>query len=117
MNKLKIQVDELNKMILSGKIMDAFERYYDDDVVMQENSDEPTFGKDANRKREEEFVNSVTEFRGADVLHAATSENTSIVIWHYEYTHKDWGIRNYIQAAVQTWKDGKIIKEQFIYSN
>ena len=31
----------LNEAILSGKALEAFERYYADDVVMQENSVEP----------------------------------------------------------------------------
>ena len=46
---------QLNDDVLSGKIMDAFEKYYADDVVMQENSEDPRVGKAANRKAEEEF--------------------------------------------------------------
>ena len=45
----------LNEAILSGKAMEAFEQYYADDVVMQENSEAPRVGKDANRKAELEF--------------------------------------------------------------
>jgi hypothetical protein len=39
------------------------------------------------------------------------------VIWKYDYTHKEWGTRDYTQVSVQHWKDGKIIHEQFIYQN
>ena len=31
---------QLNDDVLSGKVMEAFEKYYADDVVMQENSEE-----------------------------------------------------------------------------
>ena len=52
---------ELNQMVLNGKAMEAFEKFYADDVVMQENSNEPCVGKDANRTREEEFFASLEE--------------------------------------------------------
>jgi len=42
---------------------------------------------------------------------------TSMVQWHVDYTHKDWGVRNYKQVSVQDWKDGRIIKEQFFYGS
>lgn len=51
------------------------------------------------------------------VLCLAVNGNTSFVIWKYDYTHKEWGARNYTQVSVQHWKDGKIIKEQFFYGN
>ena len=35
---LKEKIEDLNKMILSGQNMEAFEKYYHNDVVMQENS-------------------------------------------------------------------------------
>ena len=50
---------QVNDDVLSGKAMEAFEKYYADDVVMQENSEEPRSGKAANRKAEEEFFASV----------------------------------------------------------
>jgi hypothetical protein len=37
MKDLRTLVDELNQMILEGKILDAFEKFYADDVVMQDN--------------------------------------------------------------------------------
>ena len=49
---LKEKIEDLNQMILSGKSIDAFEKYYHNDVVMQENNQPPTVGKNANRERE-----------------------------------------------------------------
>jgi len=114
---LKAKIDDLNNLILSGKAMDAFEKYYHNDVVMQENSAEPCVGKDANRQREIEFFGSITEFRGASVNAVAVGEDVTMVEWSYDYTHKDWGVRNYTQIAVQRWKDGQIISERFFYGN
>jgi hypothetical protein len=88
MESIKKNLEDLNSLVLSGKAIEAFDKYYDDSIVMQENTEEPMVGKELNRKREVEFFSSITD-----------------------------GVRKYTQVAVQTWKDGKIVKEQFFYGN
>ena len=110
------KISDLNDLVLQGKAMEAFEKYYHPDVVMQENENPPTIGKSTNRKREEEFFAAITEFHGAKPLKVTVGE-VSMVEWHYDYIHKDWGIRNYTQVSVQEWKDGLIIREKFYYNS
>jgi hypothetical protein len=117
----RIQIEEalkdLNNLVLNGQALEAFDKYYHDEVSMQENHLPPTVSKAANREREIQFFNNITEFRGAEVKNLAVGDGISYVTWQYDYTHREWGVRNYTQVAVQQWKDGKIIHEQFIYSN
>ena len=108
---------DLNNLVQEGKMLDAFEKYYHDDVAMHENNLPATVSKEANRQRELEFLNNITEFRSAAVKDMGVSGDLSFVIWQYDYTHREWGVRNYSQISVQQWKDGKIIKEVFIYNN
>jgi hypothetical protein len=116
MSKQTIEsLNDLNNLVLGGKLLDAFEKYYHEDIIMQENNATPTVGKTANRERENEFLTNLVEFREATVIDLAVGDNISTVIWHYDYTHKEWGVMNYTQASVQFWKDGLIIREQFIY--
>ncbi len=110
-------VEELNNMILEGKIMDAFEKFYADDVVMQDNDYPVRKGKDENRTYEEAFVGGLTAFRGAKVLNTIISDGIAVIEWWFDYTHKDYGDRNYKQISVQRWKDGKIVEEKFYYNN
>jgi hypothetical protein len=117
MTTLLEKITDLNQLILQGKALEAFDMYYHDDVIMQENESDPTIGKQANRKREEDFFSSITEFRAAKPLKVTVGEGTTMVQWHYDYTHKDWGARKYTQVSVQEWKNGKIIREQFFYAN
>jgi hypothetical protein len=117
MSALLEKINGLNDLVLQGKAMEAFEAYYDDDVVMQENENAPTVGKEANRKRETDFYSSLLEFRGAKLLKLTVGENITMTQWHYDYTHKDWGVRNYTQVSVQEWKNNKIIREQFFYGS
>ena len=119
MTRIEIEnaIKDLNQLVLSGKALDAFEKYYHDDVSMQENHLEPTISKAANRDREVNFFNGITEFRNAKVKNLAVGDNVSYVTWEYDYTHREWGVRNYTQVSIQQWKDGKIIHEQFVYAN
>jgi len=117
MSALLEKIYELNGLVLQGKALEAFEKYYHDDVIMQENENAPTVGKQANLDREKDFYSSLLEFRSAKPLKITVGENTSMVQWQFDYTHKDWGVRNYTQVSVQDWQDGKIIKEQFFYGN
>lgn len=105
----------LNESILNGTALQGFETYYADDVVMQENDAEPTIGKDANREREEAFFAAITDFRGSKVLATGVGGDTSFSHWHFDFTHREWGNRDYHQVAVRTWRDGKIIREVFYY--
>ena len=117
MNTITEKINHLNELVSGGKLMDAFELYYDDTVIMQENEQPPVKGKEDNRKRELEFLNNILEFRRATPMHVAIGDNVSYVTWQYDYTHKEWGIRNYTQVSIQHWNNGKIIKELFIYNN
>lgn len=107
---------DVNDKILSGKAMEAFEQYYADDVVMQENSDPPFVGKDVNRKREIEFFGSVAEFHGAKVLASASTDDTSFSQWWMDVTMMNGPRVKMEQVAVRKWKNGKIVHERFYYN-
>ena len=117
MNTITEKLNDLNRLLSSGQLLDAFEKHYHRDVIMQENALPPILGKEANRLREKEFLNNIIEFRAAHVLDTAVSNDVSFVKWHFDYTHKVWGVRNYTQVSVQHWKEGLIINEQFFYDN
>jgi ketosteroid isomerase-like protein len=106
----------LNDMVLSGKALEAFEQFYADDVVMQENSEEPRVGKDANRKAEEEFFASLKEFHDGKVLASAVNGDTSFSEWFMDVTFKNGYRYKLAQVSVRKWKDGKVIHERFFYN-
>jgi ketosteroid isomerase-like protein len=108
---------DIKNLVLQGKAMDAFEKYYDDDVVMRENEAPATVGKAANRERELEFFSKLVEFRGAEVKNVAYGDDVIISEWSLDYTHADWGKRTYDQVSVQKWRDGKVVSERFYYAS
>ena len=106
----------LNQQVLAGDIMGAFEKYYAEDVVMQENSAEPIPGKAANRERELQFVNSIAEFHGASVLASAVNGDTSFSEWEMDVTFQGGFRVKMAQVAVRKWKDGQVVRERFYYN-
>ncbi|CAN1210803.1 hypothetical protein TUMEXPCC7403_11435 [Tumidithrix helvetica PCC 7403] len=65
--------------------MEAFDKYYGEDVVMQENENPATVGKAANREIELDFFSKVTEFCGAEVKTVAYGEDVIISEWNHSY--------------------------------
>ena len=116
-NDIKPFVEDLSKMISQGKILEAFEKYYAEDIVMQENEDAPRIGKEENRKYEEAFVNGIVEVHDMKTLGVAWGDNYSVIESYMDVTHKDWGRVARAQVAIQRWKDGKVVNEKFYYNN
>ena len=113
---LKEKVDQLNDMIQNGKIMEAMNTFYTDDVVMGENDNPPIEGLAANLEREQQFVDNTTwyglEFKGVTV-----GDNLTMVQWYMDFHTTHYGARlRFNQIAVQRWRDGKIYDERFYYS-
>ena len=107
---------QLNQAILAGDLMNAFEKYYTNTVVMQENDSEPFTGKEVNRRREQEFMNSVEQFHGANLLAEAVNGDVSFSEWEYDVTFKGGAGRVKLQqVASRRWKNGKVVHERFYY--
>jgi ketosteroid isomerase-like protein len=61
----KAAVEDLIAKVVGGKALEAFDRYYADDVTMQENEQPPRVGKAACRAFEEDFLSKIKA--GADL--------------------------------------------------
>ena len=114
---LKTRVHDLHRRILQGDILGAFEDYYADDVVMQEPKEEPRVGKDVNRQFEQDWMDNLVEFRGAEVRSVAINEADGVVFaeWFNDFTHKEYGDTKGTQVSIQTWRDGQVVEERFYY--
>ena len=109
---------QLQDMILGGQLMEAFEKYYHEEVVMIEGTGETTAGKDANREREQKFLASIAEFHGAGVEAIAANEETKVTmaeVW-MDVTFQDGNRVKLEQVTVQQWEGETIVKERFYYN-
>jgi hypothetical protein len=115
-DRLLALVTDLNQMLVDNKPLEAFEKFYHPNVMMQDNHNPPTIGKDANREREKLFYGNITELRRNIPIKVAIGDNCTMVEWLMDFTHKEWGVVLLHQVSVQVWEGNQIIKENFFYS-
>ncbi|WP_340105238.1 nuclear transport factor 2 family protein [Rhodohalobacter sp. 8-1] len=110
------KITDVYDHVQNGTAMDAFEKYYADDVVMTLEDGTEVKGKDANRDRENEFFGSVESFNGMEVVAITSNEDdetTAVESW-MDITFKGADEPTKLeQVATQQWKDGKIVEERF----
>lgn len=113
---VKEKIEDIYNHVQNGTAMDAFEKYYANDVVMILEDGTEVKGKDANRNRENEFFGSVESFNGMEVVAITANEEeetTAVESW-MDVTFKGAdGPMKIEQVATQKWEDGKIVKERF----
>lgn len=110
------KISDIYDQIAQGAAMDAFEKYYAEDVTMILEDGTPVEGKDANREREKEFFGSVEEFHGIEVSGITSNEDEGITAVESTMTVTFKGAGEPMdleQVAVQHWDGDKIDTERF----
>lgn len=118
MAKLKNNVDKLNALIKEGRIKEAFEKYYSDNIIIQVNGNPPIFGKELNRKREVIFLQEIEKLKSAEiksVTFGGSEDNVSMTEWAIKIENKDGKNKIIHRVNVQHWKDNKIINERLYF--
>mgnify|MGYP001571168485 CR=1 FL=1 len=118
MTKLKNNVEKLNILIQEGKIMQAFEKYYGDEVITQVNGNAPVNGKAQNRKRETVFLQEIEKLNSAEiksVTFGGTEDNISMTEWAIGIENKEGEQKTIHRVNVQHWKDNKVINERLYF--
>ena len=102
--------------LTTGKLLEAFDQVYADDVVMMENAvpDPNRTNKAANRAYEQYFVDNAT-WHDAKLGPVIVDGDHSCYEMYMDLTFQGTRMQR-TQVAMQTWnKDGKICKEVFYY--
>jgi len=115
---LQTDVKGFLEMLRKGQMMEAFEKYYSEDVVMQENNEPPKVGKAKNREAEKEFLSSVEAVHDTQIKNVAFDPGKNVVMIqeYMDMTLKGVGRVQMEEIAVQTWKNDKIVEERFFYN-
>ncbi|MBO6514378.1 MAG: nuclear transport factor 2 family protein [Phycisphaerales bacterium] len=112
-----VRIESLLEYIREGRIMDAMKEFYADDVVMEEPAYGKTVGLAANLEREQQFVDSVAEFKSFETPRVMIGEHSSSYENSMSWKGTDGNDVHIEQVAVQDWRDGKIVRERFYYAN
>jgi hypothetical protein len=110
-------VHDLIEHLITGRLLDGFERYYAEGCVLSENGDpaQTRHGKATNREYETYFANHA-EWHGVRVGPViADGDVTAYEMW-MDFTINGQRVTR-TQWAVQQWDaDGQIEKETFFYA-
>ncbi len=118
MIKLKNTVEKLNALIKEGKVLEAFEKYYGEDVVIQVNGNSPVLGKEQNRRRELIFLQEIEKLDSAEiksVTFGGQEDNVSMTEWAIGIENSDGEKKIIYRVNVQHWKDDKIVNERLYF--
>ncbi len=113
----KDKVTEMYGMIGQGQSMEAFEKFYGDNVTMIECTGEVREGKDVNREFEQQFFSNVQEVHGAGVEAITSDEEAGVTMvetW-MDITFKDGNRVKMEEIARQKWDGDQIVEERFYY--
>ena len=115
MASIRANVHAVVDGVSAGKILETFDRWYADDVVMSENGVSDTRGKAANRARQLEFV-SGAEIHSARAGEILIDGDHAAIEWTLEFTPRGGARTTLTQIALQTWRNGKIAREVFYHA-
>ena len=111
---IKSDVLALITLVENGKMLDAMTAYYAENVAMQENVAAPTVGFVENYAREAEFYGSLEALK-FKLVSVVVEGDRAVINWVFDYTTADGKQYRMDEIAVQTWRNGKIVHERYIY--
>lgn len=110
---------KLYALIGEGKLAEAVDELYDENVVIIEGNGDEFKGKDVQQKRIVEWQNSLESMHGGGVYAITANEEDGVTMvesWG-DVTFKGApGPIKFEEVAIQTWKNGKIVRERFYYN-
>ena len=118
MIKIKNNVENLNALIKEGRILEAFEKYYGEQVIIQVNGNSPIIGKELNRTREMIFLQEIEKLNSAvvnSVTYGGKEDNVSMTEWVINIGNKSGENKTIYRVNVQHWKGNKIINEKLYF--
>jgi len=110
------RLEELLSYIREGRILDAINEFYAEDVAMQENNFIPTVGRQANYVREKQFLDTVKEWKNFEVTATGAGDNVTFYETVMDWVTTDDTPVHVEQVVVAKWQDGKIIHERFYHN-
>ena len=114
----KEKVQDIYNLLGQGQLLNAFDKYYADNVVMTEPRGTRT-GKAECREYEEAFLSNIEAFHALDIKNVASDEaaKTTFVQSVMDVTFKGGHRAKMNQVAVQQWEGDQIVHEEFYYDN
>ncbi|MBT7952686.1 MAG: hypothetical protein HN764_13745 [Gammaproteobacteria bacterium] len=109
---MKDLVADFVLMNTAGLVLQLCEKYYDENVLMLNNGVVFAKSMEESYEKQKRFIGSVKEF-DVKLLSSKIEGNISELIFQYKMTGEDSEINEFTGKHIQTWKNGKIIREEY----
>ncbi|PKH87493.1 hypothetical protein CXF79_12640 [Colwellia sp. Bg11-28] len=109
-NKL---IDDFIAMNQAGLVLELCEKYYAEDVIMLNNG--KVFAKSMRESYDKQkgFVSSIKEFT-VELVSKTIDGNVAELTFNYKMMNSDSTLNEFTGKHIQTWKNDKIIKEEYV---
>jgi len=106
-------IDDFVLMNEAGLVLELCKKYYDENVLMLNNGSVFAESMVESYEKQKGFVSSVKEF-DVNLLSSKIKGNVSELTFHYKMTGANSKINEFTGKHTQAWKDGKIVKEEYL---
>jgi hypothetical protein len=107
------EVDDFIAMNTSGMVLELCEKYYADDVLMLNNGSVFAESMRESYDKQKGFVASVKEF-DVKLISLEVASNIAELTFRYKMTGADSTISEFTGKHIQTWANGKIVREEYL---
>jgi hypothetical protein len=110
---------DLYTMLEEGKLPEAKEKYYHDEVIVIQADGKIRKGKAENLAYDKNFIKNIEEIYGEKIIAITSDENRqiSMVEFWVNLKQKDGTKKLIAEVAIQQWEDDKITEERFYTRN
>ncbi len=106
---------ELFKMIEEGKLLEALDKYYHEDVIIIADDGSERNGKHQAQEYDKKLLREIEEVIGGGVRTIAVNEERRITMVEFwiELKFKNGNKKKIEEVAIQQWEDEFVIRENF----
>jgi ketosteroid isomerase-like protein len=108
-------VDAFIATVVSGRHVEAIERFYAPHATMQENLDPPRRGRDTLVAGERAALARHKEIATRPVDFYAIEGDRVVIHWIFDFTTPDEKQFSLDEMSMQRWENDKIVEERFYY--
>lgn len=118
MTNSNVKIEELLALVKEGKLQEAQELYFDENIVTQEANGPLVKGKATAIQALKEFQqnNNVTGFRGYQVGTLATNEKNSLYTVTLQLEVNGNSTVDIEQVVHSQWENGKVVFERYYHA-
>lgn len=111
--QIRNSTDEIVTLALSGKGVDAWEKFYHADVEKIDLDGLSIKSKEKVLEANHLLLGNITDVRKYAHGGSLVKGSRGFIVWDVDFDVKGVGTTNTTEVCIQDWQDGKIIRERF----